>query len=202
MFAPTAFAAGGTAELINYQNLDHNIRLTALRSGNHDDSGVNDYYFEVKIYGLQSTQEERKLEFAKRKKILVEGGRFGAIQIPVLSHWEKPEKAPEITMKGEIFRELAAKAMKQFKVVESEIAILIEVELYEANKRFGLIGEDRHIGKTSYYLIPETFPHRPVTKDVSLSITDDLGLSATLGVLFKLTAANSQGNGAASSTGG
>ena len=185
-----ALAASPTEALINYGTLTHTIRLAELRAGNHDDTGINDYYFAVKIYGLVSSQDEKKLDFAARKKILVDGGRFGDIHIAALSFWEKPEAgAPEVVIQGETFRDLAARTMKQFSVAETEVGILIEVEMYEQNKRFVFFGEDRLIGKTNFFLIPETFPHKPVTKDVSLTITDNLGTAVSLGVAFRLNGA-------------
>ena len=191
----TVFGAAPAETLINYGQLGHAIRLSELRAGNHDDSGVNDYYFEVKVFGLIASQEEKKLEMKERKKIPVDGGQFGSIQITALSHWEKTEPRPEINISGETVRDLVARTMKQFSVGEAEVAVLIEVEMLERNKRYMFFGEDRSIGKTSYYLIPETFPHRPATKDLKLSITDTLGTAVGLEVAFKIN--NAEGDAAA-----
>ena len=189
-------AASSTFDaLINYEKLGHRIELEDLRAGNHDESGVNDYYFSVGIAAIVSTQDEKKLELAQRKKVTSDLGHFGEIRITALSFWEKGEVIPKLVVTGEQIRELARKCMREFRVLEDETAILVEVFMHEHNKRFGFLGEDRLVGKASYFVIPETFPHKASTKDLALSITDQLGVGVKFKVLFKVNNPEAESEG-------
>ena len=57
----------GAQGLIDYDTLTHTIQVNTIRAGIHDESGENNYYFKVDMFGLVLTKEERKMEFAKRK---------------------------------------------------------------------------------------------------------------------------------------
>ena len=96
------FASIGGAEsreLRDYTLMDHEIILSQLRAGNHDKEGKNDYYFHATIYGVLSTPEERKLEFAEKKKIERDLGKFGEVSIEALMHWEAPgAKDPQVSI--------------------------------------------------------------------------------------------------------
>ena len=39
----------GAAEMVDYSLLDHTVSIQSIRAGNQDESGLNDYYFTLKI---------------------------------------------------------------------------------------------------------------------------------------------------------
>ncbi|RZA17196.1 MAG: hypothetical protein EOP10_23170 [Proteobacteria bacterium] len=65
LFISQAFAA---EKPIDYSTLDFTLTLTALRAGNHDESGTNSYFFQTKLYGLPIRKEDIKKPFADRPK--------------------------------------------------------------------------------------------------------------------------------------
>lgn len=185
----TAYALAQTpaAEPLEYDLLGQTIAIDSLRSGNHDESGVNDYVFHGRVYGLLNSSEERNLAFEKRKKLEVDLGSFGATKIDALSTWKADEKTKdvkELTIEGNAVRELVARTMTELKVTEGDVAVMVELEMTEKNKRFFFLGEDTVVGKASYHIIAPTKFDVPARTNVALAITDDKGTLVKLTVRY------------------
>lgn len=174
----TLFASPAKADetLLDYSTFDHTITIESIRAGNHDKSGTNEYVFQAFMFALHNTSEERNLAFEKRQKIEQDLGRFGDTDIEVLSQWQADEKTGDIkTLKieGNLIRELTAKAMLDFKAKESEVAIMVEITLFEKNKKFFFFGNDQKIGTVSYYAVPPTKFDTPLRADQRLKLSDE-----------------------------
>ncbi|SMF14747.1 hypothetical protein [Pseudobacteriovorax antillogorgiicola] len=173
-------------DLIDYQSLDHTIELTHFRAGNHDSSGLNEYYFQASLYALAVLKEDRKKDFSERRKVMRDLGEFGDIQLKTLAFWKKANPVPQIDVQGEDIRSLASEAMRTFEISESQVAILARIQLNERNKRFFILGEDTVIGATTYYIIPESLPHKPIIENNTIEIVDKLGTHVKLMTKFDL----------------
>ncbi len=114
-------------ELINYAELDHNIILDGFRAGNHDASGINDYYFHIQMYALAILKEERKKAFEERLQISRDMGSFGDLQLKTLSYWGGDAAPVQSRIYGEDVRDLMSEAMRSFKISENHVAILVKV---------------------------------------------------------------------------
>ena len=170
--------------LVDYHELDHDISLDNMRAGNHDPSGVNEYYFSVKAYALAVLKEERKKDFSSRLKVEKDFGSFGQLKLSSLSFWEKQVPAPSLKVSGESLRQLVSNAMRTMKVTENQVAVLCQVQLYEKDKQFFILGEDRLVGSTFYYIIPENLPRKPKIENTQIKILDELGTSVKLAISF------------------
>ena len=182
------------ASVINYNELTHTISLADLRSGNHDPSGLNHYYFTAEMYALLVNKEEKKLDFAARKKITRKLGRFAEIDIKALSLLEKDEKEKDkekdaakhsLVVDGDLIRAITSEAMRKFSCREAEIAIRVDIILMVKSKRFYFLGQDTPLGTVSYHPIPETLPHQVNKENLILNVTDDLGMNANIMVKYK-----------------
>lgn len=171
---------------IDYSTLSHTIHLSRLRAGNHDAKGINDYFFTVTMYSLVISKEERKKRFKDRKKLSVLIGDFGELNIKALSLWQGDSKGSKILIDGDFIRKLTSDTMKEFGITESEVAIRVEIQMFESNKRFIFFGENHLIKTVYYYPIPQTIPHKPSRKNLTLSITDEFGTDVLLKVNYDL----------------
>lgn len=181
-----ALSASRVTKLIDYETLTHTISLTKLRAGNHDPSGKNEYYFQVEMTGLIITKEERLKELKDRKKILNIVGDFAHIKINSLSFWSKRDKDKDsIVVTGDSIRKLASDMMRNFSIQEEQVAIKVEIKMFEKEKKFFFLGKDILIGSTSYYPIPETIPHQPNRENIELSIVDKKGTDAIFAISYK-----------------
>ncbi len=186
MAAP--FLLGAKSDPINYDGLDLEIKLDALRAGNHDVSGENQYYFVTTIYGLPVIKEEIKKPFDTRLKLEKKQGEFAQIVIKNLKWWQldkKPNPANSFPLKGDTIREIVAETMRGFNVAEDQVTILCRIEMFERNKKLMFFGEDLKVGGTEFKIIPESLPHGPLVQNAELSITDALGSQVTLSVHYK-----------------
>jgi hypothetical protein len=171
--------------LLDYETLSHAVSIESLRAGSHDPSGTNDYYFVADMYSLVNSSEERNLEFAKRKKIKIELGNFGETQIDSLKTWKSDGKVNDktLTIAGDTIRKLAAQSMQEFKVQESEIAVMVEITMFEKAKKYYFFGEDTQIAKTEYFPISQTKYEK--TNDHDLTLQDDKGTQVILRIHYK-----------------
>lgn len=170
--------------LIDYTKLDHTISLESLRAGNHDAKGNNEYLFTVALHGMVISKEEREKGFAKRDKISIDQGHFAPKPMKPLSQWEPTEPHPNVKIAGDTIRQLTADVMRQHNVSEARVAILVEIKMFEKNKKYFVLNDDRLIGTTSFYVIPETMPHAPEIKNQKLTISDDLGTLVSIKVEY------------------
>lgn len=175
----------GAQGLIDYDTLTHTIQVNTIRAGIHDESGENNYYFKVDMFGLVLTKEERKMEFAKRKKKIVNFGNFGGVVIKSLGHWKSENDSNTFTIQGDSLRVLTSDMMREFGIREDVVAIRIDVTMMEKEKKFGFFGDDVIIGGTTYWPIPEKVPHAPNRSDLKLSITDEKGTAVAIGIVYE-----------------
>lgn len=184
---PASEAQPAVKDPLNYETLTHTLSIDTLRAGSHDESGSNDYYFSVAMYGLLNSTEERNLSFDQRKKITVERGTFGETQLESLAVWRPDDKLKnykEHKIEGHAIRELAARAMQEFKAQEADVAVMVEIAMFEKNKRFFFLGDDTPIAKTVYYPIPLTKFDAPLRTNQTLVISDDKGTHVKLAVKY------------------
>ncbi len=173
--------------LIDYTQLNFTVSLKSLRSGNHDDKGLNDYYMKTVLIGIPLLKEDIKKPLAERKKSERSLGEFAQLQIPNLKYWQGEKKpSPQFTqaISGETLRELVGETMRTYKVDEDLVSVLYKLEMFERNKIMGLVGQDTKVGETSFYIIPEVLPHVPKTDNSTLTMSDSLGLRVELQVSF------------------
>lgn len=186
LLTPTAFGAG--LKPIDYKTLDFTLTLQALRAGNHDESGTNQYFFETILYGLPVLKDEVNKPFEERKKSVASLGKFAELQIDSLKYWS-PDKKPhgtQLSVPGDKLRSLVAEVMRTQSVPEDQTSIRAVVTLYEMNKKFGWLGHDTKVSETSFDLIPESLPRIAKTEDKTLTITDDQGTYVEIKLEFKL----------------
>lgn len=189
LVALICFFAAGSARAedapLDYETLSHNISVNTLRAGSHDPSGTNDYYFVADMYSLVNSSEERNLEFLKRKKIKVELGSFGETSIESLKTWRFDGKEGDKTLEvaGDAIRKLAAQSMQEFKILESEVAVMVEITMFEKAKKYYFFGEDTLIAKTEYFPISQTKYEK--SHDSELTLQDDKGTQVVLKIDYK-----------------
>ncbi len=171
--------------LIDYSSLDHKITVKSLRGGNHDESGLNKYYFVAKLVSLIHTEQELAQKIEKRKKKEVDLGAFGQVEVKPLDKWNSKNKTSGLTISGEQIRSLTSQTMKEFKVSENLITIMVQITLKEDNKKyFGLMGEDSILITEKYYPVPPAFFREADTKDKVVKMKDDLGTLIELDIKF------------------
>ena len=170
----------------DYDSLDHTLSIQTLRAGSHDPSGTNDYYFTANMYTLINSSDERNLEFDKRKKLPLDLGTFAETQLESLKVWKpegKDNAGKSLIIAGDAIRKLAAQSMQEFKITEAEVAVMIEVKMFEKAKQYFFLGEDTLIAKTEYFPISQTKFEKTV--DTELTLTDDKGTNVVLSVKYK-----------------
>lgn len=170
----------------DYDNLDHTLSVQSLRAGSHDPSGTNDYYFTANMYTLINSSDERNLDFDKRKKIPLELGTFAETKLESLKVW-KPENKDDtnksLAIAGDAIRKLAAQSMQEFNITEAEVAVMVEVKMFEKAKKYFFLGEDTLIAKTEYFPISQTKFEK--TADTELTLQDEKGTNVILAVKYK-----------------
>lgn len=181
---PHPLSAEDAEGLIDYTKLDHTISLESLRAGNHDAKGNNEYLFSVSLHGMVISKEEREKGFEKRNKISLDQGTFAPKPLKPLSQWEPSDPRPNVKISGDTVRQLTADVMRQYNVSEARVSILVEIKMLEKNKKYFVLNDDRLIGTTHYYVIPETMPHAPEAKNQKLTISDDLGTLVSIKVEY------------------
>lgn len=170
---------------LDYETLTHTLSVETLRAGSHDPNGTNDYYFAVAMYSLLNSADERNLEFDKRKKIKVDLGTFGETTLEALKSW-KPEgqsNDKKFKIAGDAIRKIAAQSMQEFKVSEADLAVLVEIQMFEKAKKYYFFGDDTLITKTQYFPISQTKFEKAA--DADLTMQDDKGLHVNIKVHFQ-----------------
>ncbi len=179
--------AGAAEKPIDYQTLDFTLSLSKLRAGNHDSSGTNNYYFQIKIYGLPILKEEVKKTFAERKKSESDLGNFAEIKIDSLKFWvaEKKPGNTQKLIKGDRVRSLVAETMRVNSIAEEETSLICVITMFEMNKRFGWLGEDTKVGETAFDIIPEDLPRKAKIENKVLTIADKQGTFVEIKLEYK-----------------
>lgn len=179
--------AGSFNTLVDYDLIQHTISVEELRAGVHDERGVNDYFFKVTAYGVANSPEERTKPVEERKSIPAEIGTFGDSTLNSLSYWRHDAADKEgktIVVEGNVIRELAAGAMRTFELPETQIAVMVVVELYERNKKYLFFGSDTYVAKVAYFPIPWSNYDLPSRTNLALVISDDKGSNVQIKVRY------------------
>ncbi len=174
----TAAQAEETAP-IDYSQLNLQVSLKSLRSGNHDEKGQNEYFVKASLIGLPLLKEDAKKALTDRKKIERALGEFAQITIPNLKYWagEKKLGPPFVqALSGETIREVVGETMRTYKVDEDLVSVLYKLEMFERNKLMGLVGQDTKVGEVQFFIIPELLPRTPKIENQVLQMSDSLGL--------------------------
>lgn len=180
-------------KLLNYNTLDHKIVLNYLRAGNHDTKGVNNYYFKVVFVGLLDNEKEHLLSFEKKKKVIEEYARFGELQLPAFKNYEKDAKGKnviELLVEGDALRELVRKVMNQLRpdkehnIPENKVAVEVKIQLFEQEKKYWVLDDDRQIAELSYFAIPFATSDKVLYQDQHLIMSDKKGLRAIINVTY------------------
>ena len=178
----------GTKPYIEYSLLSHQISVTRLRAGNHDPEGNNEYYFRVIARGLVNRTDEKKKEMADRKHIVLDLGTFCRINLPSLSTWRPDEKKESIEFKlgveGTRLRALTAQMMTKYKVTEDEVAIQIQVQMWEKNRKYYFLESDQQVSTLEYFPVPYTPSNDKPRMDLDLTIKDELGTSVLVEIRY------------------
>ena len=172
---------------IDYSQLNLQVSLKSLRSGNHDEKGQNEYYVKSTLIGLPLIKEDAKKSFADRKKLERALGEFAQITIPNLKYWagEKKIGPPFVqALSGETIREVVGETMRTYKVDEELVSILYKLEMFERTKLLGLVGQDLKVGDAQFYIIPEMLPRTPKIDNQVLHMSDTQGLRVEWQVTF------------------
>jgi hypothetical protein len=88
-----------------------------------------------------------------------------------------------MTIAGDAIRKLAAQSMQEFKITEAEVAVMVEVKMFEKAKKYFFLGEDTLIAKTEYFPISQTKFEK--TTDTELTLQDDKGTNVILSIKYK-----------------
>lgn len=174
-------------EPLDYGTLSHKLTIELLRAGSHDSSGTNNYYFQAILVGLLNATDERNLPLDKRKKIEIDLGFFANTTLDALNLWrpsEKPDSAKEIAVDGQQIRALVARVMSEMKVQESDVSIMLTLNLFEKEKILGFFGKDRMVATTSFYPVPPPLFESLFRTNTTLHMADDKGLEAKIAVRF------------------
>jgi hypothetical protein len=180
------------SSLINYEELTHTIRIVKLRSGNHSESGKNNYFFEVTAYALKIDKAEKKKSFEERLKLQRPMGSFANIKIKTLSSWEVDPQKNSFEIDGDLIRELTSNAMRQFQAEEERIAIKITIAMFAKSKKYYALDNNHLIGSASYTPITDAFPHTTDVTDHTLSITDKFGTEVGFEIKYRINAKKQQ----------
>jgi hypothetical protein len=194
-----AFSLNAADDKLNsYDLYDHQLLIETLRAGNHDASGVNDYYFTITLSALSNSADALKKDVKDRATIKQDLGKFGELNIPVLTTWTQDPKAAtggsmSFEIKGDLIRTMVSDAMRQFKLGEQEVAMRVQIEMYEKEKKFGFWGTDTLVGQTEYYPIPPSKYQVGGRMNIKLSLIDDKGTEVRFKIIYakpetKLTA--------------
>ncbi len=185
LISTISYAQKQTPTHHDYENLDHTLSVQSLRAGSHDPSGTNDYYFTAVMHTLINSSDERNLEFQKRKKLTQDLGTFAETQLEALKTWKADGKdnGKSLSILGDNIRKLAAQSMQEFKITESEVAVMVEISMFEKAKKYFFLGEDTLIAKTEYFPISQTKFEK--TSDTELTLQDDKGTHVILGIKYK-----------------
>lgn len=175
--------------LRDYSLMTHRVFVDSLRAGNHDKSGVNEYYFVYKMQTIRNTKDDATKELDKRPTIHHDPKIFGELKIPVLSQWQPASKNSEdelyLDIDGNEIRSAVSAAMREFNAKESEISITAVIEMWERNRILGYFGEDTKIGEVRYFPIPASEYHAAARTNLKLNLEDDKGTLVNIKVKYE-----------------
>jgi hypothetical protein len=162
-----------SAEFTDYSLLDHKVSVQNMRAGNQDESGLNDYFFTATMVGIvvDSHQEATKEE----KSFGLPPVNFGNLQLKALDRWEsnpKLKQTIEMNISGDDIRKFIAEIMVKFAVEEKDVAVRVDLALFEKNKKFYFFGEDQKIAVASYFPVPSKGAFAQQRQDNQLLMQD------------------------------
>ena len=174
-----------SSEPLDYSTMTHEITIEMLRAGAESGAKQNEYKFIATGYGLINSPEEKALDFAKRKKVTIELGRFGETKMDALAIWRADDKAKDFKqfhVDGKAIRDLVAKSMSELKIPESEVIIQTDVSMIAKKKKYFLLPDEQIVATISYLPLSD---RAAAESQKSFVLTDDKGTYVKLSVRYK-----------------
>jgi hypothetical protein len=192
----TAFAQ--SQQPLDYNTLTHTISIQSFRAGQHDPSGVNNYYFTAKMRALVNTADQIKLPDDQKKAKTVDLDNFGEMELKSLSNWKaadqpphsKPDtkspdtSSPFLKVDGDTIRELVASTMAEFNTKEETVEVEINLILFEKAKKYFFFGEDLKIAEATFVPLPSAGITAKMGFNQDITLTDDKGALVSIAVRF------------------
>lgn len=175
-------SAHANTDFIDYTSLNHTISVDYLRSGNNDAKGMNEFYFQPTVFALINSKEERKKKIKDRTKISFVGDVFGEVSIKNLTFLDKPEELTSSKIDGDTIRQLISDMMREHSKNEKDVSLIVEIKMYEKNKKYIFMGEDVLVGSARYYILSDDVKRQPLTQLQHLIIQDKFGTYTKLKV--------------------
>ena len=122
-----------------------------------------------------------------------EYSRFGDMQLPAFKNYEVDAKGKNVVqnvVEGDALRELVRKVMNELRpdkdhhIPETKVAVLVKIQLFEREKKYWVLDDDRQISEQSYYAIPFASSDKNLYEDQHLLMSDKKGLRAIINVLY------------------
>lgn len=182
----TAKSAVEASHLVNYEKLDHILSVEHIRAGNQDEDGTNDYYLTFNLHGIANSSPNTKDPEPRSMSLSEE--YLGATRMKALDHWNADRKAGrviETEIRGDTVRSLISQAMKKFAADEADISVRVDVTLYEQNKRYYVLTDNKKIGQTSYDIVPAKGAFTQPFQDGQYQISDGKSTLVKLAVKYK-----------------
>lgn len=187
----------------DYNSLSHEVIVSKLRAGIHDESGTNEYLFRLQLSGTHTPEKPKSIlselsvdeEQTKEEKIVKKEGTsiitleakdIGVITIESLKEW-KPEAdgSIKISIEGDAIRLLSTELMQKFKAKEVDIEIFGTVHILEKNKKFYFWGEDTEVAKLNYTVIKPRDSQSHFATPITLAHKDEKGFYVEIKVINK-----------------
>jgi hypothetical protein len=179
--------------LRDYTKFNHTITMVSLRAGNHDPSGQNQYFLRLSQFALANTKDERLKPIEERKKAPAGSRDFGKIDLASLSQWTPAEVNEDgegtlpfnaLKITGDSIRQSTSEMMRTESIGEAEVAHLITIDLYERDKKYLVLNEDKLIASVRYFPIPPSSFDGSERVNQNLQIIDDKGTLVKLSVSY------------------
>ncbi|MDD9952398.1 MAG: hypothetical protein OXT67_12630 [Zetaproteobacteria bacterium] len=177
--------------LLDYDTLDLRLSVEYFRAGNHNESGVHNYHFEVSLIALHDIEADHLEEFEKRKKLVHPYGQFAKLTIPSFKHLQSSEEESlaYLNIKGDAVREMVRKAMNAWSteetpVSEKDVSVQFHLELVDEQTMYHIWNTKNKIISQSYFIVPFRSREQKLYQDQQVSLTDDRGLQIQMQITY------------------
>lgn len=187
----TKSSASEVVRFLDYDTLDHRMVLNYLRAGNHNESGTQNYHFEVSLIALHDTESDHLMDMDSRKKLVHSYSAFGYLTIRAFKHLQSAEDKQLATLeiKGDAVREIVREAMNKWHsadnpVSEKEIGVQLRLELIDEHKKYYIWNSINKIIEKTYFIVPFKAAEQKLYEDMKISLTDDRGLQVEIDIEY------------------
>ena len=157
-----------TAHMVDYTHYGLEIKIEALRAGNHNTVGKNEYQFQVEAHAFDHTNDPSK-------KVSKAVGSFGEVQIPslaVLTDSELKALNHTITVPGDFIRQIISLAMAELNADEQNVAVEIEITMIKLGKKFLVMSDHQTVAQISFWPIPTPASGLNIRENQEIKLTD------------------------------